>query len=107
MPIKYTPIRSNPDPTDPHPWFKFNVDVAGKKVTFTEANGRPALGNIVKSHVIDLNPGKATERHVLAVTEDGIVEFVPESEQRPVYYAHLAWYDPTTQTLEVLDFQEG
>lgn len=44
------------------------------------------------------------EIHVVAVTIDGEVDFVPHSEQRLEYYAHLAWYDPKTQTWDVLDF---
>lgn len=106
MPTNRIQIRSSSNPDDPRPWFEYAVDIAGKKVTFTKANGRPAMASIVKDHAIAFKPGKLNERHVLAVTEDGVVEFVPVSEQRPVYYAHLAWYDPTTQTLEILEFTE-
>lgn len=46
----------------------------------------------------------ASEVHVLAVTLDGDLEFVPLSKQRPAYYAHLAWFDPSTGEWDRLQF---
>jgi hypothetical protein len=52
-------------------------------------------------------PSLADEVHVLAVTLEGDLEFVPTSRQRHVYYAHLAWYDPLTKVWDKLQFVEG
>lgn len=49
-------------------------------------------------------PRLEDEVHVLAVTLDGDLEFVPESKQRPAYYAHLGWYDPTSGEWTALEF---
>lgn len=49
-------------------------------------------------------PELADEIHVLAVTIDGDVEFVPFSRQNRFYYAHLGWYDPKTREWDVLQF---
>lgn len=100
-------IRSSSDPNDPRPWFKFDINPPLNRVVFSEANGRPGLGRVVTTHAIKIDPALPNEVHVLAVTEDGIVDFVPLSKQRPVYYAHLAWYDPSTGTLTTLDFEDG
>lgn len=49
-------------------------------------------------------PNLRDEVHVLAMTMDGEVEFVPSSQQRHEYYAHLAWYDPLTSEWTALEF---
>lgn len=49
-------------------------------------------------------PNLAEEIHILAVTLDGEYEFVPVSRQRPEYYAHLGWYDPSTKEWTILQF---
>lgn len=46
----------------------------------------------------------AEQVHVLAVTLDGDLEFVPESQQASVYYAHLAWYEPATGEWTAFEF---
>lgn len=45
-----------------------------------------------------------TEKHVLALRLDGVLEFVPQSKQQPVYYAHLAFVDPVSGDADVLAF---
>lgn len=112
-------IASSSDPDDPRPWFRFDMDSVTMQVDVAEANGLAAAPwtNASKSdekalrenskHAVGLSSEKPDERHVLAVTTGGTVEFVPQSEQQPVYYAHLAWYDPKTDTLEKLEFTEA
>lgn len=124
-------ILSTSDPDDPRPWFRFTFDGATLTVDMTEANGLAAYskanGRAVskqkeaaarRKHAFTLAPERRAdlpprdpalpprdqEVHVLAMTEDGDLEFVPQSEQRPVYYAHLAWYDPATGDVAVLEF---
>ncbi len=53
---------------------------------------------------LDERPTLADEIHVLAETLDGDLEFVPESQQRETYYAHLGWYDPATGEWTLLEF---
>lgn len=115
MPTHTKPITSSSDPENAFPWFEFTLDIPGGSVTFTKANGLSiatgkappqAESGLLKAHSIALSSTKPNEVHVLAVTMDGAVEFVPESEQKPIYYAHLAWYDPTTDELTVLEFTQ-
>lgn len=53
------------------------------------------------------SPNLAEEVHVLAVTLEGEVEFVPFSRQKAEYYAHLGLYNPATGEWEVLQFVEN
>lgn len=92
-----------------YPWFEVDIDELLMECSFREAIGvsvdkREKLKKDKKPLKLKLT--KSTEVHVLAVTLDGGYEFVPASEQRPAYYAHVAWYNPVTQEWKVLDFQE-
>jgi len=113
MPIKRIPIRSVDDPNNPKPWFEMDLDEASMSLRIRKANGLSrALAGVspraeqalVKTHPLQLNPQARDEIHALAVTLDGSLEFVPMSKQRPVYYAHLGFYDPRTDTWELLEF---
>jgi hypothetical protein len=107
-------IFSNPDPASPQPWFDFDFD--GENFIVRECNGLAASKEtkankateaaLKKSHKVKKKVGKESETHVLAITLEGVVEFIPQSEQRPVYYAHLAWVHPDG-TIESLEFVEG
>jgi hypothetical protein len=108
-------IKSNSSPDSPRPWFEFTFNAATLEVTFTKANGiSKAISKVTKAkesalkgkRKVKIKAGKESEVHVLAITLEGDVEFVPVSEQRPEYYAHLAWYDPTTGSLDALEFEE-
>ena len=107
-------IRSNPSPDSPMPWFDFTFD--GETFDLKQCNGLAASkqcksvdkakeSRLNKKHKVKKKSDKKDEVHVLAITLDGEVEFVPASEQRPVYYAHLAWVYPDG-TIEELEFGE-
>jgi hypothetical protein len=108
-------IRSSRDPDDPRPWFDFRLrsdlravveDVKGLAAAdWSDADETDEQALVEDSpHSLVISREKPEERHVLAVTTDGAIEFVPESEQRPVYYAHLAWYDPLLDEITQLQF---
>jgi hypothetical protein len=111
-------ISSSSDPSDPQPWFDFDFDSADLEVDIREANGLAAAGwtnaseqaeqDLVGNsiHAKSLNSEKDTEVHVLLIDLDGNLQFVPESEQPAVCYAHLAWYDPEADTLDQLTFTD-
>ncbi|MDQ7794160.1 MAG: hypothetical protein RDU89_07070 [bacterium] len=109
-------IRSDPSEDSPRPWFEFEFNEKSLAVTVSRIRGLSrALGRSDraledslegKTVALQLNPDRATEIHVLAVTLDGELEFVAESQQRPIYYAHLAWYDPVKREAKVLKFVE-
>lgn len=110
-------IVSNSDPTNPRPWFEFTLGT-DLRTEITVANGLASakwtnassqeenalVNNSSHSHI--LNSNKNGEIHVLAVTLGGKLEFVPFSEQRDEYYAHLAEYDPNTGKITQLEFVE-
>lgn len=119
--MRSSPIRSFSDPARPEPWAELVVADGSLDVTVRALNGleayKRARGEDVPpgwkrrpeatAHTLARSPSKPDETHVLAVTLDGDLEFVPQSEQRPVYYAHLAWWDPATGEWTVLEFVEG
>lgn len=106
-------IRSSSSPDSPKPWFEFTV-MNGLKVRFNAANGlgkfaegdASDLAHLLGVRKLALSSEKPEERHVLAVDLEGDVDFVPVSEQRATYYAHLAWYEPQSDEWEVLEFRE-
>lgn len=111
-------ITSSSDPDDPRPWFDYRVST-DLWVDVLEANGVAAAGWTNASeqaeqalkddsrHSLALNPNKSEEEHVLAVDIDGQLVFVAASEQAPIYYAHLARYDPVAgEWTETLRFTE-
>lgn len=107
-------IRSSSAERNAKPWFRFTI-MDGLKVRFDAANGLGAfdgsdvsdLAHLLGARDLALSSEKPGETHVLAVTLDGQVDFTPESEQQPEYYAHLAWYDPETDSWTRLNFVEG
>lgn len=124
------PIVSRRDPDDPRPWADLELTDGSLDVQVRELNGLPAfrarngLGadeppgwkrrpdatahTFARSSddqaAADTGVAPADEIHVLAVTLDGELEFVPTSQQQPVYYAHLAWWDPATGEWTALEF---
>lgn len=109
------PITSNPSADSPNPWFEFTVDSATMDAAISNASGIDASplttdaatdDDPLGDYSLSLTAGKEGERHVLAVRLDGTVEFVAVSDQQEVYYAHLAWYDPSTGEVTQLVFQE-
>lgn len=75
-------------------------NAAGRMQTLSLATGPRLPGE----KVFEGRPNLSDEEHMLAVTEDGEIEFVPFSRQRQVYYAHLASYDPLTGEWTLLSF---
>lgn len=110
-------IKSNPDPEDPRPWFEFSIDETNMKAEFTKANGLKnfpdaapdaALDTVVENvpHQLDPDADHPNEPHLLIATLDGSIEFLPKSKLPAVCYAHLAEYDPETDTWDKLEFVE-
>lgn len=104
------PILSSSDPANTFPWAKITFDPVTRSVTISEFNGLKdeAKHSVIRgSRTVSLKPGKLTEKHALIVTDSGALAFLPFSELPPTCYAHLAFYDPVTQTVEVMDFVDS
>ena len=112
MTVTRIPIRSHSAVTSTRPWVDFDVNETSKMLTIHDFNGLSASGKVSrqkevgmrKSQMLLLHPLALTEWHVLAITLDGTIEFVPFSQQRPEYYAHLGVYKPESNTWELLQF---
>lgn len=118
--IRRTTIRSCIAADCPRPWFEFTgIVVTPLGITFTVARCTgPAASTecktvtpakeraLEKAHTLAFDPTALTEPHVLALTLEGVMEFVPVSKQRQVYYAHLAFVDPVSGDAEVLIFED-
>ena len=126
--MKRPPIRSRRDEARPEPWADLLLADGSLDVQVRELNGLlvarehaaeragQALDKATRnkleqgrrpnatSHTFELDADADDEVHVLAQTLDGDLEFVPESKQRPEYYAHLAWFDPSTGEWTALEF---
>ncbi|MEX0748786.1 MAG: hypothetical protein WD467_03260 [Candidatus Saccharimonadales bacterium] len=113
-------IVSRRDPNHPTPWCDFEVTDGSLTVIIQELSGlRPCrqlmaeqsnsllpattcdqlegkCSAMATTHNLTLDPSAATVKHVLAVTLDGDLEFIPEHLQQPIYFAHLASYEPST-----------
>lgn len=111
-------IESNSNPDDPRPWFDGDLrsdlraeinDINGLSAAeWTTASDETETSLVEESaHSLTISEEKPMETHVLAITTDGDVELVPESDQRASYYAHLAWYDPETDEIEALTFRDS
>lgn len=118
-------ITSSDNPNNPFPWADLEINDNSLSVGVKAFNGLEAYQRIkMRQQGQSLTPTMAqkfkknpetlnlrlknpSERHVLAVTEEGEYEFVPFSQQRLIYYAHLAWYTPTTGEWEVLKFENN
>lgn len=117
--IRLVPIRSCSDADCPKPWVEFSafaVNALGVTFTIFTVNGPAASPEcktvdeakertIEGSRTLPFDVTAIDERHTLALTLDGDVEFVPLSKQRPIYYAHLAFVDPVTGDADVLAFE--
>lgn len=121
--MKTVPLKSSSNPDDPRPWADLALTDGSLDVTVNALNGlvafrqRNGLGAEAPpgwqkrpdptSHSFSLTAGKEAETHVLAVTLDGTLVFVAESDQQSVYYAHLAWWEPASGEWTALDFIDG
>ena len=110
--VKRIPIISDARVETSFPWFDLEIDGTGR-LRINDANGLSATRPETRAKEIALKkrfpafvvaPDVMNEQHVLAITLNGDLEFVPFSKQRPEYYAHLGWYDPSTDTWELLQF---
>lgn len=118
MTVRAIAIKSCADGDCPRPFFEyadFKVKPGGIECKITRCSGPAAsaecktVGAVkeralekVWSFTYDLTA--LTEPHVLALRLDGVLEFVPQSKQKPVYYAHLAFVDPVSGDADVLAF---
>lgn len=118
MTVRARPIKSCADRDCPRPWVEyadFKVKPGGIECKIVRCSGPAASPECktvdaakeralekVWSFTYDLTA--LTEPHVLALTLDGQLEFVPQSKQKPVYYAHLAFVDPVSGDADVLLF---
>lgn len=122
------PVTSRRDPARPEPWAELDLVDGSLSVTVQALSGldvareraaervgepldqktRDQLAKAKRPHVTEhtfaLDPDAPDEVHVLAQTLDGDLEFVPLSKQRAVYYAHLAWFAPSTAEWTALQF---
>ena len=104
MRVELEPIISHKNITLSHPWYAYDVDLVKGELTLALAKDALLQG---KKVCLKPLPGHELETHVLAVTLDRQVEWVPISKQKPVYWAHLGFWDPATDTLRLLEFQEA
>ena len=118
MTVRARPIRSCADGDCPRPFVEytdFKVKPGGIELAIARCSGPAASAECktvdaakeralekVWSFTYDLTA--PTELHVLALRLDGQLEFVPQSKQQPVYYAHLAFVDPVSGDADVLAF---
>jgi len=110
-------IKSSSDAADARPWFNHDLR-SDLRAEVEDANGLAAAEwteatdndeqTLVEESVHDLviSSEKPEEVHVLLVTTDAQLRFVPRSEQPAVCYAHLAWYDPASDEITQLNFTE-
>lgn len=110
MPINIIPIRSSSNPANTYPWCEFTFDPVTRQINITKFNGLMDAvkeAAILGQRIVNLTPGKLTERHFLIIRLDGTLAFVPLSELPAVCYAHLAEFNPLTLTVNVLQFVEA
>ena len=103
MRVVKVPIMSARDPAKGGPWYKLAPTATPMKWKLKEAKEAQLKGRAIN---LAVSTAKPTEMHVLAVTLDRQIKFLPASELPPVCWAFLAFYTPGTDTLRVLDFQE-
>ena len=119
MPIVWKQIKSSSDPDDPRPWAEMAASLLGDgqvQITLSKINGLAASSEVsadtakeqalCQTYTFQLTSGKEDQLHFLIVTFDGDLKWVPQDELPSVCYAHLAWYDPSTDTLTALQFTE-
>lgn len=118
MTVRARPITSCADGVCPRPFVEysdFKVKPGGIELAITRCTGpaaSPECSTVDKTKERALetmwsftyDPTALTELHVLALRLDGQLEFVPQSKQQPVYYAHLAFVDPVSGDADVLAF---
>lgn len=117
MNIIRTPITSCGRVYDARPWYVFALTVAAK-LTIAQANRKgqaspllnasvdlPTVMQFAASHAV--TPLGPTDRIALMITLADQLVALPERELAGEYHAHLGFYTPATDTLELLQFFEG
>ncbi|APX98284.1 hypothetical protein BB347_15000 [Natronorubrum daqingense] len=109
MNVEYREIASSSDPSDSHPWYDLAVDEeAGTLRIVEEADG--GLDAAIPSGEETIGEGSDVDTDsdlIVALTQEGdLITYNTDATEVPPLRAHLAWYDATTDTLEVLEFVE-
>ena len=109
-----TPIFSCASSNDHRTWYDLSCDENGKLNIGLVNFGGEALGVAATQHdvakgVADAQfahgwPMENGERIAIMATLDGVIEYIPETKLNGVYQAHLGFYDPVTDTLDLLEF---
>lgn len=107
-------VQSCREVADHRAWFDIAVSVAGQlSVDAANYKGSQLLAKRVLVDALTPSVQRATrgpvgdelpEIMVTAMRLDGVIETVPASQQLPVYLAHLAFYDPSSDELQVVEF---
>ena len=101
------PLRSDPDPASPFAWAEMDVDPVLRTVTIRSCNGRDALKS-VKDKIVSIVPDPLApdELHTLYMDADGTIGFGPRSKTPGEFFAHLGWWEPSTDTLKLIEFRD-
>ena len=104
-------IESVSDPESKKPWYEFDVDLGNNKLTITQdADGGGDFD--ISGQSFDLSNIDLSKEQVLAVTETGeLVVYEPGTDVvndlgKDPLRAHLAWWYPDSETVEVMEFAE-
>lgn len=100
MIIVDVPIFSCPRADCQRPWYEVECSTADLRAGLLANKDGVGIG----MKALALDQQRSLEEHILAITLNGQVEFVAASQQRPVYRAHLAFFNPVTQTWRRLVF---
>ena len=111
MHIERTPIKSQSDISRPHPWFEFDVSSAGISVSKGNSKGinRSDTTRInIGLALVNSHPDEAThsELWIYGLDLDGKYFFRPHSQTPAEISAHLGFYNPELDELELLEFVE-
>lgn len=112
MAIERRVVRSDPRATSPRPWVEASLDPVALTATITRVTG-PAAAKLCTEakeralagvYALTIDPTRATEQHILAITLAGDVIFEPALKLPPALYAHLGWVDPATRDAVLFAF---
>tara|TARA_R110002051_G_scaffold318862_2_gene401965 strand:+ start:304 stop:642 length:339 start_codon:yes stop_codon:yes gene_type:complete len=111
MQIKRTPIKSQSDISNARPWFEFDISSAGIAVSKGNSQGinRVSYKRINIGHaLVNSHQDAAThsELWIYGLDMDGVYFFRPHSETPAEIIAHLGFYNPDLDELELLEFVE-
>lgn len=117
MIVKRRPILTRKDIARGEPWFEFAVDAVNDRVEVVEANCFKA--DVVRRRdpnvVVDMGVDIAQARQdfailgdktqwILSAYLDGTIHFDKQGTTPPELMAHLGFYSPYTDELELLEF---